>query len=280
MGTIAPPITIAAPGIQPHRFGVFSIANMPDPTGRWEVGVEWEPLHSLRAGTLAVACDVEGQYGWPIVSREGEGLVTTEPFIVIGTYECGAASRPLEDAEERARLHLIAGEERAVEWALQTGLPGNEPNFQGATDLTPAGGAVAPVDGLAILESYLGSVHHSVGVIHSPRKLAAALSSRSGLLSRQGSHIETVLGTLVAFGGGYDIANVGPAGAAPAAGEAWLYATARPQIRRSDVTVYPDENQMLNRSSNQVNVIAMRAYVAGWDPVLAAVLVEAPAPPA
>lgn len=278
--TIAPPTYVQPPAIQSHRYGLFSVANMVDPTGRWELGVEWEPLHPLRADTLAVECDVAEAHGWPIESRGGEDLATALPFAVIGSYSCGIASRDLDEGEARAREHLIGGEERAVEWALQTGTPGNEPNFQGAEDLTPGSGAVDVVDGFGILESYLGRVHHSVGVIHSPRKVAPEVSTRSGLLSRQGNRIETMLGTFVAFGGGYDVANVGPDGNAPADGQAWLYATARPQVRRSEVTVYPDRDHWLDLPTNDLVIVAMRAYVIGWDPVLAAVRVEAPEQPA
>lgn len=274
MGSIAPPIYLAPPATDPHRFGLFSIANMPDTTGRWEMGVEWEPIDGERAGLRAHEC--VDAYTEDTVLRDGEDTVEGVPFVVVGSYVCASASRPLDEGEERARLHLAAGEERAVEYAIATGAMGNEPTFQGATDLTPtAGTAVGIGDGVALIERALASDYGSVGAIHAPRLLAAGLGEGQ-YAWRQGQRLETLVGTFVAAGGGYDLANIGPTGSAPSAGSAWLYGTGRPTIRRGEVFVQPDESSYLNRDDNVVAIMAQRAYLVTWEGPTVAVLVDAP----
>lgn len=278
--TIAPAAYVAPPGVEPTRFGLLSVAQTVDVQDlRWELGVEWEALACERAGVASIVCDTFDEYaapGYPLETRAGGSeLVEVTPFIVVGSYTCKAASRDLDEAEERARIHLAAGEERAIEYAVATGAAGNLPSFAGATDLTPTPGtAVGLADGLGLLENHLAQNHHSVGAIHAPRLLAPALGTGQ-LAWRQGQRLETLIGTFVAAGGGYDAANVGPDGEAPTAGTAWLYATGRPQLRRGQVFVN-DEQSAFDKGSNDVTFYAQRTYALGWDCVTAAVLVEAP----
>lgn len=272
MGLIAPSVYIAPSATDPHRFGLFSVANVAESPERWELGVEWEPIESGRAELRAHECvDV---YTADIVPEPGVDRAEALPFIVVGTYDCKSASRPITEAEERARLALTAGEERAVEYAIATGAMGNTPTFQGADDLTPAGGAVSLDDGLALIEATLGSDYQSVGTVHAPRLLGPPLG-RYRLVERQGQRLETLTGTYVAVGGGYDLANVGPDGTTPDAGTAWLYGTGRPTMRMSDVFVQPDEAHYLDKATNDVVILAQRAYLIAWDGPTVAVLVDA-----
>ena len=273
MGLIAPPTYIAPPAIEPHRFGLYSIANTPDPTGRWELGVEWEPLAGERAELRASEC--VDDYTLDVEVREGETTLEGIPFIVVGSYACKSASRPIEEAEERAQLHLAGGEERAVEYAIATGVMGNEPSFQGATDLTPSPGtAVDLVTGIRLLESAHAIGSPSAGAIHAPRVLGA-FGDYDGIVMRQGQHIETLLGTYVAFGAGYDIANVGPDGEEPDPGEYWIYGTGRPTVRRGEIFTQPDPDHYLNKDDNDVVILAQRTILVTWNGPTNAVLVTA-----
>lgn len=273
MGLIAPPTYIAPPAIEPHRFGLYSIANTPDPTGRWELGVEWEPIAGERAELRASECATD--YTEDVEVRAGETTLEGIPFLVVGSYSCYSASRPIEEAEERARLHLSAGEERAVELAITTGAMGNEPTFQGADDLTPTPGtAVDVMTGVRLLERAHAIASGSVGAIHVPRVLGA-YADYEGFLMRQGQHIETLLGSYVAFGGGYDIANVGPDGTTPDDDEYWIYGTARPTVRRGDVFTQPDPDHYLNKDDNDVVILAQRTVLVTWNGPTNAVLVTA-----
>lgn len=272
MGLIAPPTYVAPPALEALRFGLYSIANMPAPQGRWELGIEWEPVAGERAALRASEC--VDDYTQSVEPRDGETTLEGIPFIVVGSYKCKSASRPMDEAEERALLHLAAGEERAVEYAITTGELGNEPSFQGADDLTPTPGTpVNLADAFGLVESELAQNDGSVGAIHLPR-LLGPMAQDFGLVAREGGHIETLLGTYVAFGGGYDLANVGPDGNAPAAGSAWLYATGRPTIRRGDTFVQPDEAHFIDKDNNDVVILAQRAVLVTWNTPTVAVLVK------
>lgn len=273
--TIAPATYVAPPGIEPKRFGLLSVARMvDDPDLRWELGIEWEALACERAKVASIVCDTgdgDNAPGYPLEGRDGgEELVEVTPFIVVGSYTCKAASRDLSEAEERARIHLAAGEERAVEYAIATGEAGNEPSFQGATDLTPGSSAVSLADGIGLLEQHLADNYHSIGTVHVPHLLAPALGAGQHVW-RQGQRLETLIGTFVAVGA----ESVSPSGDEPDAGTAWLYATGRPQVRRGRVFTN-DEQSAFNRATNDVTFYAQRTYAVGWDCTTAAVLVEAP----
>lgn len=277
--TIAPPVYVAPPGVESRRFGLLSVAQTVDePSSRWEVGLEWEPLACTRAAVASIVCDTFDEYdapGYPMDPREDGALTESTPFLVVGSYTCKSASRAIEEAEQRARQHLAAGEELAIEYAIATGAGGNAPSFQGATDLTPTPGtAVDVVDGFGLLEAHLAENHHSIGALHVPRLLAARVSE-AGIVDRQGQRLETLVGTFVVAGGGYDLANLGPSGAAPTAGSTWIFATGRPQIRRGQVFVN-DQPSAFDKGSNDVTFYAQRSYSVAWDCVTAAVLVDAP----
>jgi hypothetical protein len=85
-----------------------------------------------------------------------------------------------------------------------------------------------------------------------------------------GNTLTTVLGSKIAAGGGYGCPNNGPTGAAPAAGEQWLYASGEVLVARSEVISVGD----VNRDTNEQVALVERAYVAAVDCYTAAVRVK------
>lgn len=114
------------------------------------------------------------------------------------------------------------------------------------------GTAVASAEGVALLEDALaGALAGAPGAIHMTRRALTriAASSGGGLFRREGDLILTLTDTRVIADAGYP--GTQPSGAAAAAGEAWLYGTARPTVWRSDVDVTPaDDAEALNRDLN------------------------------
>lgn len=267
MGLIAPPTYVAPPSLEPHRFGLYSIADMGADTGRWDLGVEFEPLSGERA-TLRIA-DCVDDYTPQLDLRAGEERVEGVPFVVVGSYECAAQSRPIEEARERAALHLSSGEERAVELAISSGQVATAPNFTTANDLTPVGGASVQV-GVGLLEEALYDTQASIGAIHAPRSASVLFADRSAA-SRFGQHMETPVGTMVSFGA---YRNLGPNGEDPNGGY-WVYATGMPTVRRGEVFTQPDEDSWLDRSNNIVAIMVQRDVLVTWAGPTYAVLVEA-----
>lgn len=270
----APPVEVAAPARQPARFGLFSVSNIvPQPEMRFENGVEFFPLPCEAAGGVSGVCvDTsavvigEDDYGVPVRLGNNIDTVTGLPFAVFGWYDCSAFGRPLREGFQRAREHLSAGEERAVERAVHDGDLDNVPSFATAVDITPAGGAFT-AEAVGVLESFIGREYGGVGVIHVPRR---AMSRLSGLVTREGQHLETKIGTYVAAGGGYDIAQE----TALVGEQATFYATSIPTIRRSEPFTTPDQEHLLNRNTNDVTAIAQRVYVVTWECFTVAVTVD------
>lgn len=268
MGLIAPPNYIAPPPIQGHRYGLYSVSTMRETNERWELGVEWERLAGIRAELRASEC--VDDYTPDVGIRPGEALDEGVPFFVTGSYACKSASRPIAEAEDRARLHLQAGEERAVELAISNPIVGNGPSFAGATDLTPVVGAVPLVNAVGLLENAQYEQSASVGAIHAPR-FAGAIFAFDSLANRQAQHMETALGTHIAFG---HYANLDPNGAAAGADEMWLYATGMPTVRRGETFTQPDDSNFLNRDDNDVVILAQRPVMVTWNGPTFAVLVD------
>ena len=273
MGLIAPGTYIAPPGITGHRFGLFSASAMPDDDGRWQLGVEYEPLTGAIADLRASEC--VDDYTDTITPASVPAPVDGIPFVVVGGYNCKATSRPIEDAEERARLALIGGEERAVEEALMTSAVSNAPAFPGAT-LVEGGDPISLANAFSNFERLMGVNYHSAGVIHLPRSLAPFAYDR-GLIFREGQQLQTVLGTPVAAGAGYDAGNQSPAGADPGEGQAWVYATGAVTIRRGEIFVQPDEQHYLDKANNDLVILAQRDYLVTFTGPVFAALVDIPA---
>lgn len=264
---VAPPNVIDPVVPEPKRFGLFSVALMvPDPTLRWEAGVQWQPLACERAALLSSICDGEDAAGLPLTLRAGSAPVTALPFVAVGSYDCSTFSLPPAEAETRARQHLALGEERAAEYAFASGLFDNLPALDGGVDLTPVGGPVPVGYGIGLLESHLGINYGGGGVIHAPRLLGAA-AARQAHISRYGQRLETTLGTPVAFGGGYDDFQAD----FPTEGVATMYASSRPVVRRSEVFVTPDDEFRPHQDVNDMQVAAQRVYLITVDCAVAKV---------
>lgn len=277
-----PPLYVEAPALTPYAFGLFSAATMPpepaDP--HWMCGIQYEPYACDQAKLIADECEADPP---PEKAADpGVPLVEGTPFVVYDGFNCSIVGRSEADIIDRARRALTLGEQRAVEEAYWTGSLGNTPNLANpdAVVLNPVdppgpADALSLAAGLAALENYLASNYGGLGVIHMPRGVATLLT-RDGLLCGCGGtrgKLTTALGTPVAAGGGY-VANTGPDGSPAPPGTAWMYATGRVVIYRSDIVINPDSvAQAFNRKTNTVHILAERTYVVAHECVLAAVLV-------
>lgn len=75
------------------------------------------------------------------------------------------------------------------------------------------------------------------------------------------------------IGSGYP--GTGPAGAAPAAGSTWVFATGPVAVWRSDVYMVPNDlSEAVDRSINDVTVYAERYYAVGYSCAVLAVNVD------
>lgn len=183
----------------------------------------------------------------------------------------GAVCKSFEPPEEaRVREAFLANESFGIEQAVMVQrMRVNGSSWAAATDLTPAGGAVTPVQGLAILEGNASWSYAGVPTIHAPRSIGSVLGQNNQII-RKGEAFYTFQGSKLASGAGYEKNNTSPTGTTPTVGEYWMYASGEVVIARSELVV---ETQM-NRDTNEIFTLVERLYVAAVDCYTAAVRVK------
>jgi hypothetical protein len=189
-------------------------------------------------------------------------------FAVYGGVTCKAVGFDQADAEAQLRAAFLRQESNGVEQAVMKNIFTGAGDFDPATDLTPSGGAVDPATGLALLEGYAAQQYAGVPTVHAPRSVGSLLWACQAL-DKVGSGYVSKQGSKVASGGGY-YPNVGPTGAAPSAGELWMYASGEVMVERGSLIAPPAQ---LDRSNNEVYLLTERLYVASVDCFTAAVRV-------
>lgn len=165
---------------------------------------------------------------------------------------------------DRLLLAFKAYEGAAVERVLATGDGhGTLGPYLGDTDLEVlGGGAVDPVEGLALLEQEISL--NGTGIIHcDPATFTAWVANY--LVEPKGAVMRTYLGTPVAVGAGY-IGVVPDGEAALGDTQGWAFATGPIEIRRETNPNFAASNyaDVFDRSLNDVNFIAERPYLFNW----------------
>jgi len=284
MPTIAPAGLVAGAARIPLPFGLFSAFPLRSPEAdRWESGVAWETITCGPAGGIGTPdCDDQTPtIGLPkeLDRNSGDGGEAS-PFIVYGHWTCSPVGFTPERAQDLATTHLVTTEQTAVETALWTGNLGNVPNLAGANGypeptILAGGTGMSIVDALAMLEDFVAGEYGSQGVIHMTRGLAlTAAAAHLVEAVGNGTRLQTALGTPVVAGGGYP--GTGPTGAAPGAGESWVYVSPPLFGYRSEIiTSSARPGDLFDRGNNELTAIAERRYLLGFDPCgVGAVLVD------
>jgi hypothetical protein len=215
----------------------------------------------------------------------GAPIGGADPFTVYDGFQCSPAGFTSVEMTDRATELLIRGEERAIESVFWTGVTDNaqevhphlaentggssgEFDFPAAVTVG-AGAATTVIIGINRLEAALMACYGGQGVLHVTPETAAWMAARQ-MLVRQGATLETTLGNKVVVGDGYP--GTSPAGAAPAAGTAWAYATGAVALYRSDVEVVGDFASGMIMGINTVVRLVERTYVIMFDGCLLATL--------
>lgn len=294
---------VDAPTFTPSPYGLLSVVQTPSlGDAHWQNGVTWTSYcPDSGAATYDECIAVTGSGGPPPEpSVKAPNVDTTHrgatPFTVYARFDCATVGN--DAAVETAREALARTETFQVEQSFWTGLvDGHTLAFphlaanaqvldsagillQSAASPAATGGALDIATGLGLLEQELADCFGGTGVIHVPVKLLPTLDALgllrvvnarnvgSGQFDRQ---LQTLNGNLVAAGAGYP--GTSPAGVAPTQGTTWIYATGPVFMRRGDVKI-ASRNQSINRETNDVQMIAERTYVLGFDCCLAAVQVN------
>lgn len=180
-------------------------------------------------------------------------------FTAYGGVQCRSLGTD-GDVLAQAEQAFNNKESNAVERALML------QSFNGATDLTPAAGAVRPMLGVGLLEGDAAANYAGAPTIHVPRTIGTLLIDE---LVVQGNRFFTKQGSKVASGGGYQ-SNVGPSGAPAPVGEMWLYASGEVSVVRGEAV----SRQDIDYRDNETYVLVERMYIASVDCYTSAVRVK------
>src|SRR5690606_3046512 len=274
-------VTVPAPVRQPHRHGLFSVASISDVTNPHEqLGVQWEPLPCERPGLWVDDCAPLTGGGEGESGGEGEGgdveektyatqpePVEADPITVYGSFHCKKVGYTLDEITSRARAHLTAAEQQAVEYALWTGDGANTSYLADPTTIN-LGEATCAAQLLATLYEHTDTAFTGEPVIHVPRPVIPWLADH---VTRESGRLVTTQGVPIAAGAGYTEANTGPGGTPAPTGSYWVYVTGPVHIRRGPSETTPPEQGFIPRT-NDITALAERQFVVGWDCLTAAVL--------
>jgi hypothetical protein len=180
--------------------------------------------------------------------------IERDPFIVYSTVKCGSVGSSTLRA--KALRRLANGEQSVVEQAMDGIL------VAGATPIIPPGATITDVVGA--LEQWLygnaptDAQYGNVGYLHaSPRLLSYA--KEADLVTQDGPILRTHMGTIWVFGGGYT-------------DDGTIYVSGNVTIWRDPEVFVPPQPQVLDKTTNQIYMLAERGYVVSYDCVAASAI--------
>ena len=266
MVALTPANPIAYPGSMETRYGLFQAVG--GVRSEWEAG--WGSggivFESEFCG-LPRGYDVECTNDLDPKVWDPQTQVPGTPFVVYAGIQCGSVGHTEQEFQAKALNRLRAGEQGAVEQIFSRQLNGQSrglanatPNATTITAASTLGGHLT-ADQVGALEEALYSTYGLLGVLHVPfqygeRMMAEHLLVRDGLVWR------TATGTAVSIGN-YD--GYSPAGVAPVAGHTWIYITGQTFVWRNPEPFVASLEGSLNRTTNQVFMLAEREYIVTYE---------------
>lgn len=257
---------------QPLRYGLLQAA-----LGPFDL-----PIHARNGGLQFVSSICGEGVGYEIECIDdqnskadafglGTATILGAPFMVFATLVCPAVGYTPQELEGLVVEKLKSVEQAVVEEIFSTSTFGQAPGLvAGDGIVTLAGAGDTSTQVLSELERAMycgtGDVDVAYGpraVIHIPIPLLNDLKERR-IIEFDGTRWRTPMGTTVSAG---CYANNDPDGAAPADGVFWMYITGQTAIWRtpdSAIQTIPIEGA-LNRTTNQVLMLAEREYVVAYE---------------
>lgn len=254
---------VDGPECRPSRFGLKSAANVTEKSGdEWARGLEWDQLEcGYDPGIVSGQCPALPEQ--LKLSSRGFDTPYADAFAVYAGWECSAITAQA-DAWDNAEELMLRNWWRTLERTLWVGIDqdGNtvRSSLSDYEDLTPGGGALDIVSGVAALESFAGDCNDCEPLIHANRGLATYMAGRN-LVERDGSQMRMIgTGSLFVPGAGY-LADAPGGGAAVDAGEAWMVVSGGINITHGNTFFTPERDDLagsVNRSINDITVYAER----------------------
>ncbi len=283
------------PAFTPLPYGLWDAADHPAPPDHWRQGVTWIDRCPAGDTTYDECITVTGAGSPPAPPAKTDNVVQefrgATAFTVFAEFDCSPVG--LNDAATIAAESLARVEHSQIEAAFWTGTAGGQPGIvlphlaEDAEVLDSSGIVLQPTATIAVtgddvavglgqLEQQLDQCYGGEGVIHIPR-FALPTFVASLLVQVVNGQLRTMSGNRVVVSGDYP--GTSPAGAAPAAGTSWIYATGPVFAYRSDVFA-TQTRESFDRAENTMKMIAERTYVIGYTCCLLAALVTIGVPTA
>ena len=266
MANPPPQLLLTAPPPPPRPYGLFDVALGPMPfpsAAAVGSGVQYVP-DTCEDGIYLYAMNcppVSGSKAFMPV----ETAISGAPFAVVASYSCGSIGFSFSEAEQRIRTRMQLHEQRAVERRVWSGTNFSDRGviaglFRGATDLGATG---CVTEAVAQLEQALANNGIVGGVIHARPYMASHLAQAHIIDKGPGRSIVTMRGTPIVFGEGYD--GTGPAGQAVTATVEYMYASGRVAIWQDAEVAIPPAGQVLNKSTNELNLVGEKIFAAAVE---------------
>jgi hypothetical protein len=257
--TLPPAAILSAPLPIPRRFGLLDAATVVLETGRFPVSAT---IEDYPAGEASV--QVAGASG-SLGIKTFDAVIDEEDvkgFTVYLGVECTTLSAKRPEFRQRLQAAFRAVEGDAVERMLVDADGTLVQPYLTDANMQNFGAAVSVVEGIAQLENAIARVGN--GMIHVTPGIATAMEAATLLQRRTPNIMETVLGTVVVVGAGY-IGAYPQGGSAPTGDQEWAFASAFVEVHRDeDQILGPTIGQSMDRSTNDVQLIAERNYLLAW----------------
>jgi hypothetical protein len=247
------------PPVAPARSLIKTAGVLQEGEGRWLNGVEMFPYPVPINVAQWNPCDSDTKSG-----GDNGDIEIFDPVAIYLEVVCTTSS--IEGLQERARVSFEAGTPAAVESLVVAGngagVGGNTNPFLGDTNVTILNGgvAVAPREGMAILEDSIAANYGATGMIHATPGTVDLLSAI--LEEDDNGTIYTQAGTPVVPGQGYVGAEAD--GNAPGDLQTYMFASPPIEVFLSEPSI-TDLRSSLDRSDNAVSFIVERFALAVWD---------------
>lgn len=269
-----PPAIIAPPTPPTVRNGLFVAATGPMPMlpHMQTTGAQWWSEACGSAHLYPPACATPP---YPAFAYDTEdGLFTVYPFVVYASVVCTPIAESEADARRKALERLRLGEQYAAEkalWGGGEGVTGIFETLEGLGKVTHIPDSATVVEAVSVLEQQAAaSKYFGPLFIHARPRMAAYLA-KSQLIrpwhSGDAEHLYSHYGSEYVFGAGYSGEKWD--GTDPSATAENMYITGRVMVWREETPFVSPPNQVLDKTTNQRGVLAVRAYAIGVECLVA-----------
>jgi len=267
MAVLTGPNPIERPGPITLRYGMFQALGIQD---------GWDP-HWGDGGIVITdeLCDDPNPYTVACTDTLAAKTFTTmtnipgTPFAVYAGIVCGSVGFSEAEFQTQVTNRLLAGEQGVVEQVFSRQLNGQSRGLSGsgAAIVVPNSATPTTADYVAALEENLYATYGPRGVIHATiqfgeRMKADHLIEPDGDIFNGTGVWRTALGTTVSIG---NYAGYSPVDVAPVANHDWVYITGQTWIWRNPEPFVSTLAGSLNRTTNQVTILAEREYVVTYE---------------